>query len=61
MDNAEAIRKIFETEDTLRKRLALLETMRKVKGRQYWKEKGYKIFPNLDVALRRAVFNEERK
>lgn len=55
MDDAAVLRRIFEAEDTLRKRLTLLETMRKVVGRRYWKSQGFTVYPGFNNELRSAV------
>lgn len=61
VDEAVALRRIFETEDKLRKRLALLSAMRKSLGKKYWLSQGFRSFPDFDASLRKAVFNKETR
>lgn len=61
MNDAEVLCRIFEAEDALRKRLALLEQMRKVVGRRYWKSLSFTVYPDFNNQLRSAVYATVRQ
>jgi hypothetical protein len=58
VDNRDALKKLFATEDKLRKRLALVNALKRNVGKKYWQEQGLRSFPDFDAKLRASVFGE---
>ena len=61
MDNDAALRRVFEIEDTLKRRLAVLAAMRKSLGKKHWESKGLRSYPDFDSQLRCSVFTDAER